>query len=84
MLPPWPATAGGVNPGRSAIATSADASPITSAAGRHPEPSTTAISWLSVLMAWRSAAAASRAATSAISAALGVVMAVQPRAVDKS
>ena len=61
-VPPCPATTGRTNPGRSAIASSWAGGPMTSAAGRHPEPSTTATSCAATPVAWVIAAAAAAGA----------------------
>src|SRR4051795_13480703 len=67
MVPPCPWTVGAANPGSSAIGTSVAAAPSSSAAGRQPEPSTTATSCLSSPVRVASAAAASSASAAKFS-----------------
>ena len=69
IVPPCPATAGGTKPGSSAIGISAAGAPMTSAAGRQPEPSTTATSCVAMPVA--SARWAAAAAESVMAAAYG-------------
>src|SRR4051812_11507559 len=58
MVPAWPCTAGGGNPGRSVLGSSIVAAPSFSAAGTQPDPITSATSCASTpVSSWRRCAA---------------------------